>query len=492
VATRDPKPRRTLKQRLQLVLVVASVLVMVFTGTAWGLYRDITAGITTTNVIASGDDDDADNILLVGVDSRTDAQGNPLPPAVQRLLSSGPDSGVLNSDTIILLHVPKGGGAAVAFSIPRDSYVDIPGYHRDKINAAYPATKALAAQQLVAEGVKNPQQVETESSQKGRSTLIQTVEDLTGLHVDHYAEINLLGFYNLTEAIGGVDVCLKAPVNEPLSGARFRAGPQTISGAAALAFVRQRHELPEGDLSRIRRQQVFLAAVADKILSSGTLTNPSKLRSLIDAAQQALVIDSGWNLLTFAQQASDIAAGNLEFLTIPTSGTESNSRGDVVLVDPAEVKAFVDQRIDEQQRAAEAAQKAPPLPPARTDVIASRYVVDVQNGSNLTGMAAAVARRMRELGFVSGTVDNTGPTPTSVVHYTGSDREAAQAVADQLGGIQVQSEGDVTPGHLVVSLGADFNPATLPAPADDARGHPSAAPSGAAAPITAAGVPCVD
>ncbi|GAA3095290.1 LCP family protein [Pseudonocardia yunnanensis] len=492
VATRDPKPRRTVKQRLQLVLVVASVLVMVLTGTAWGLYRDITAGITTTNVIAGGDDDDSDNILLVGVDSRTDAQGNPLPPSLQRLLSSGPDSGVLNSDTIILLHVPKDGGAAVAFSIPRDSYVNIPGYQRDKINAAYPATKALAAQQLVAQGVKDPKQVDAESSQKGRSTLIQTVEDLTGLHVDHYAEINLLGFYNLTEAIGGVDVCLKAPVNDPLSGAHFKAGPQTISGAAALAFVRQRHGLPEGDMSRIRRQQVFLAAVADKILSSGTLTNPGKLRSLISAAQQALVIDSGWDLLSFAQQASDIAAGNLEFLTIPTTGTESNSRGDVVLVNPAQVTTFVDQRIEEQQRAAEEEQKAPPLPPARIDVIASRYVVDVQNGSNLTGMAAAVARRMRELDFVSGTVDNTGPTPTSVVRYTGSDRQAAQAVADQLGGIPVQSEGGVTPGHLVVLLGADFNPATLPAAADDAQARPVAAPSGAAAPITAAGVPCVD
>ncbi len=118
--------------------------------------------------------------------------------------------------------------------------------------------------------------MDAESAQEGRSTLIQTVEDLTGLQIDHYAEINLLGFYNLTTAIGGVDVCLREPVDDPLSGARFPAGPQTISGAAALAFVRQRHGLPEGDLSRIRRQQVFLAAVADKILSSGTLTNPAR------------------------------------------------------------------------------------------------------------------------------------------------------------------------------------------------------------------------
>src|SRR3712207_3030386 len=116
---------------------------MALTGTGWGLYRDVTAGITTTDVISGGGDGGDQNILLVGVDSRTDAQGRPLPAEVQRMLSSGPDTGVLNADTIILLHVPEGGGAATAFSIPRDTYVSIPGSRRDKINAAYPATKAL-------------------------------------------------------------------------------------------------------------------------------------------------------------------------------------------------------------------------------------------------------------------------------------------------------------------------------------------------------------
>jgi LCP family protein required for cell wall assembly len=492
---RPPKPRRSLRQRIRIALVLASALVLGLTGTAWGLYRDITAGITTTDVIAGGGDGGPQNILLVGVDSRTDAQGNPLPPEVQRLLSSGADTGVLNSDTIILLHVPEGGGAATAFSIPRDSYVHIPGYRRDKINAAYPATKALAAERLVAEGVHDPARVERESAQEGRSTLIRTVEGLTGQTIDHYAEINLLGFYNLTTAIGGVDVCLRAPVDEELSGARFPAGPQTISGAGALAFVRQRHDLPDGDLSRIRRQQVFLAAVADKILSGGTLTDPGKLSALVGVAQQSLVIDSGWDVLAFAQQASDIAAGDIEFVTIPTRGLDSNTRGDVVLVEAPDVTTFVEQQIAEQEAAAEAAREAPPPPPPppTVDVIASRYVVDVRNGSDLPGMAATIAKRMRELGFAPGTVDNAEATPTSVVRYNGPDGDAANAVAEQLGGIQVESDGDVTRGHLLVVLGADFNPATVPAPPEDAP--PSATPDPEPAPtdpITAAGVPCID
>src|SRR5919107_379635 len=144
--------RNGARRRLRTALVMASTLVMLLTGTAWGLYRDVTAGISTTDVIAGGGDGGDLDILLVGVDSRTDAHGNPLPPEVQRMLSSGPDTGVLNSDTIILLHVPEGGGAAVAFSIPRDSYVDIPGYHPDKIKAAYPAMQALTAERVLPRG----------------------------------------------------------------------------------------------------------------------------------------------------------------------------------------------------------------------------------------------------------------------------------------------------------------------------------------------------
>jgi LCP family protein required for cell wall assembly len=484
--------RRPGRRRVRIALVVTSTLVMALTGTAWGVYRDVTAGITTTDVIAGGGAGGDQNILLVGVDSRTDAQGRPLPPEVQRMLSSGPDTGVLNSDTIILLHVPEGGGAATAFSIPRDAYVNIPGYRRDKINAAYPATKARAAERLVADGVRDPVRVEAESAREGRSTLVRTVEDLTGQPIDHYAEVNLLGFHNLTTAIGGVDVCLREPVNDPLSGARLPAGPQTISGTDALAFVRQRHGLPDGDLSRIRRQQVFLAAVADKILGGGTLTDPVRLGALIDVAQQSLVIDEGWDLLAFARQAADLAAGNLQFVTIPTSGRETNTRGDVVLVEPRAVAEFVEQRIAQQAAAAEVSEAAIAAPPPPVDLVASRYVVDVRNGSDIGGMATSVAEHLRDLGFARGIVDNADVTETSVVRYTGPDGEAARVVAEQLGDIDVEPDGTVARGHLHVVLGTDFDPTVVPGSAEEPP-TPTPVPDPAPTdPITAAGVPCVD
>ncbi|WP_300011433.1 LCP family protein [Pseudonocardia sp.] len=480
-------------RRLRIATVVASVLVLTVTGAAWGLYRDITAGIVTTDVVLGGGDGGDQNILLVGVDSRTDAQGDPLPPEILRELNSGADTGVLNSDTIMLLHVPDGGGAAVAFSIPRDAYVDIPGYRRDKINAAYPAVKALTAERLVADGVRDRARLEAESARAGRSALIAAVERLTDQEIDHYAEINLLGFYNLTRAVGGVEVCLTAPVDEPLSGARLPAGAQTISGRDALAFVRQRHDLPQGDLSRIRRQQVFLAAVADKVLSAGTLTDPSALGALIDVVQQSVVIDDGWDLLAFAQQAADIAAGNLEFVTIPTAGLETNGRGDVVLVDTDVVSTFVADRIEARRLAAEEAAAArETAPPPPVDVIASRYIVDVRNGSEAGGLAGDVATHLASLGFDRGTVDNTDPAQESVVRYTGPDGDAARSVAEQLGGLPVRGDDTVTRGHLLVVLGADFDPSVLPAPAPETPSPTAAPPPPVAAPITAGGVPCID
>jgi LCP family protein required for cell wall assembly len=362
--------------------------------------------------------------------------------------------------------------------------------------------KARAAEQLVAGGLKDTARVQAESATTGRAALVGAVEELTGLTVDHYAEINLFGFHNLTTAIGGVDVCLKAAVNDELSGARFPAGPQTISGADALSFVRQRHGLPGGDLSRIRRQQVFLAAVADKVLSGETLADPTRFGALVEVLQKSVVIDSGWDLLAFAQQASRIAAGNLKFLTIPTRGTQTNDRGDVVLVDPDEVHDFVEQQIAEQENAGPATVTAtapePPAaapPPLLAGIIAGRYVVDVRNASERVGLASAVGTHVRDLGFIRGTVDNTDPAVESTVRYNGPDGDAAEALAEQLGGIAVASDSEITQGHLLVMLGSDFDPAKVPALAAASPGTPST-PGSPGAPaakdLSTPGVPCVD
>ncbi|MBC3193783.1 LCP family protein [Pseudonocardia sp. C8] len=475
-APRPPAGRRWL-HRFQVVVAALSALTVLLTGAVWTLYRDVTAGITTTNVIFGGSSGGGQNILLVGVDSRTDAQGNPLPDEVLAQLRSGAESGVLNSDTVIVVHVPADGTSATAFSIPRDTEVRIPGLGRNKVNAAYPQTKAEAASRLSAEGVTDPRRIDQESSQAGRQALIGAVQDLTGLGIDHYAEVNLLGFYNLTRAIGGVEVCLKAPARDAFSGADFPAGPQTISGGDALAFVRQRHGLAGGDLSRITRQQVFLAAVANKVLSSGTLTDPAKLGALIEVVQQSVVIDSGWDVLGFAREASQIAAGNMDFHTIPTGPTEDTGHGDVLSADPRAVQEFVTRHTDpEPAPPAEAAAAPAPAP----------VVADVGNGSGTTGLAAQVATILGQNGVTPGAIGNAPDRTTSVVRYSQADGDAAaRRVADALGGIGVEQSDGVAQGRVQVLIGTDFA-------APQAGGAPEQAPAPATPPITAGGVPCID
>jgi LCP family protein required for cell wall assembly len=294
-------------------------------------------------------DDGANDILIVGSDTRTDAQGNPLPASILKLLRTEAADGV-NTDTIILLRIPKDGSKGYAISIPRDTYVSIPGYRDDKINAAYGATKYLKAQQMVAEGVKDRAQIERESDTVGRSALAQSVQNLTGVRVDHYAEVNLYGFYLLTEAVGGVTVCLNHATSDPNSGANFRKGVQKINGGAALAFVRQRDGLPRGDLDRIVRQQVFLGAAMQQVLNAGTIADPSKLSKITDAASKSVIVDPGLDILQLARNLSSISSGQVDFATIPVEAVGArNDRGQsIITVDVLKVKTFVAQLLGRQ------------------------------------------------------------------------------------------------------------------------------------------------
>lgn len=340
----------------RVALGVVSTVVLGATGYLWTQLSGLDAGIVTADVIppaAQVDNDDtppgeplkaAQNILLVGIDARTDAYGNPLPQNVlDALHAGGGDDGGDTTDTMIVVHIPAGGAAATAISIPRDSYVDIAGgYGKHKINSAYSRGKNASMSGLRAQGLSGAQ-LEVAANEAGAKTAIQTVQKFTGLTINHYAAINLAGFDALSQAVGGVEVCLKAPVHDSYSGADFPAGTQTLSGPQALAFVRQRHGLANGDLDRIARQQAFLSGMAKKVLSAGTFTEPSKLTSLVDAVQGSVVLDRGWDILSFAQQLRGMTSGAIAFATIPVQSLSlpTPSDGDAVKVDPAQVQQFV-------------------------------------------------------------------------------------------------------------------------------------------------------
>ncbi|ANZ37856.1 LytR family transcriptional regulator [Lentzea guizhouensis] len=345
------------------VVALLAVAALVFSGYFWTALRLVKQNTNTTQILEVLEDipnsppveDGAVDILLVGSDSRTDAQGRPLPADVLRKLRTE-STDTVNTDTIIVMRVPRNGGKASAISIPRDTYVPIPGFREDKINAAYGAVKYLTAERLQAEGVSDQAERERRSDEAGRKALVQSVQELTGMRVDHYAEINLYGFYLLTEVIGGVRVCLKAGTSDPNSGANFRAGEQVVSGGDALSFVRQRN-MPGGDLGRIARQQVFMSQAMKQLLSAGTFTDPAKMNGLLDAISKSVVVDQKLDLATLATQAQGLASGNVEFATIPVTNIDArNERGQsVVTVDREAVKAWVRQLIGET---------VPPAPPS--------------------------------------------------------------------------------------------------------------------------------
>ncbi len=230
--------------RVRGLVAALSVAVFLATGAGWAMVGG-TSGLTTADVTGPHVADGATDILLVGSDSRVDARGNPLPREVLDALDAGDADGQDNTDTLMLVRIPDDPDlGASAVSIPRDSWVDVPGLGMHKINSALARGAAMARPDLVRQGLSGPD-LERAANAAGSRLLVRTVEELTGVSIDHYAQVNLAGFADITRALGGVPVCLKAPVHDSYSGADFAAGPQTVQGARALQFVRQRHGLPE-------------------------------------------------------------------------------------------------------------------------------------------------------------------------------------------------------------------------------------------------------
>ncbi|GAC69753.1 LCP family protein, partial [Gordonia soli] len=422
------------------VVALLSVAVLVCTGYAWNSMTDLKSTITQLGGLGLGSGDDgAVDIMLVGTDSRTDAKGNPLAPEELRMLRSGEEVAT-NTDTILLIRIPNDGSSATAISIPRDSYVDVPGIGMSKINAAYGATKEGTRARAVESG-KSAGEAEREGTQAGRRALIDTVAKLTGVEVDHYAEVGLLGFVLLTNAVGGVDVCLKDAVREPYSGARFRAGRQTLDGPRALSFVRQRHGLPRGDLDRITRQQVFMASLAQKVLSAGTLTDSGKLSQLENAVSRSVVIDDNWDILKFVEQLKDLSGGKVRFATIPVlteQGWSDDGQQSVVRIDPAAVHKFTDNLLNPQTAAG--------------DVSRGDYTVDVVNAGTVDGLAGNVANILTNKGYQAGATTNSASDDKDSVVYAHSDDDGARALAKDLGGSVVRVDSALPDKHLKVVL----------------------------------------
>jgi LCP family protein required for cell wall assembly len=293
-----PRPRTVVK-------IVAAVLVLLFVAGV-GVYFYLDSKLTRVSALADSPASAGQNWLITGSTGTLTGQ-----QVVQ--LHTGHNADTL-SDTIMVLHMPANGGAPVLVSIPRDSYVPIPGNGQNKINAAY--------------------------AFGGARLLIQTVQNVTGLHIDHYLGIGYTGLVSVVDAIGGVTMCLPGPMADPNAGLNLKAGCQTLNGAEALGYVRTR-AFALGDLQRVQDQRVLLRAILSKLTSAGTLVNPFASIPAAVGAANAITVDQGTHLNQLFQVA--FALRNPQTTTVPFGGFESTSVGSVVLWDrPAALQLFDD------------------------------------------------------------------------------------------------------------------------------------------------------
>ncbi|OHV74814.1 LCP family protein [Pseudofrankia sp. BMG5.36] len=483
------------RRALRALLGALSTVVLLVSVGGWATYTYANGNINRIRLDLGDNRPDekrgVTNYLVVGTDSRAGSDGEFGNVPGQR------------SDTTILVHLAEDGTTTMV-SFPRDTYVTVPEY-TDSAGKSHPAHK---------------DKFNSAISDGGPSLLVNMVESLTGMRVDHYVSMDLEGFKAITNAIGGVDVCVlpssfrdhfkddtgRARVStntkDPMSG--WNGGPGTVhvNGDQGLAFVRQRHGLPNGDIDRIKRQQQFIGAVFHKATTGDVLTNPVKLQGLLSTATSALTLDDKTSindLRDLATQMRGVAAGSIHMETLPTHApTEAEggigNSGNIMLhgvatsvqiynpVDLARLVTPLGGHVDGVEDTASPTTEPAPGP---VTVPPSQVTVVVYNGSHRSGLAAQVTKDLTEMGFrVSGTLTAEPLTYTaSRVLYGAGKEDAARTVQAAVPGSILRADQTITGVHLI--LGSEFTKVVTPA-LTGAGGTSGTAASGAApAPTTA-------
>ena len=320
------RPGRGWRIALLSVLAIFLVLTLATGGLALWVRHSIASGMefiadpfadiptrAPQQKVAAGEEP-AVNILVLGTDSRTSASD----PSQWK-------EGAQRTDAIMIVQVSGDRKTVSVMSIPRDSWVEIPGHGQGKINAAY--------------------------SYGGPSLTIHTVENLTGIHIDHFAVANFESFVALTDEIGGVRVNLKTP--QTLAGKELGAGAQVLNGQQALAYTRERSSLPNGDFDRVKRQQTWMRSIVSRVLTNGTLSSPTALYSFLKTASRTVAVDESFTLnqmQSLALETRHLHSNDIKFMTVPTSGTGTSADGQSIVTLDADAdaplfKAFAEDRV---------------------------------------------------------------------------------------------------------------------------------------------------
>lgn len=305
----SPKKGSVGRRIARSLATVLALVGIVFAGAVAWFYKDIEAMLTKISVRVEEAAGSSVNVLVIGSDSRDGLSGEDA--------SRFGDAGGKRADTIMLVQVNPGEPRASILHFPRDLWVEKHDGRKGKINSSY---------------------------NDGPQGVIDTVQGLTGIPVNHYVEVNISGFRNMVDAIGGVDICLENRIYDSKLNFSLPAGTSTLNGEQALSFVRARQATPDGDFGRIRRQQQFLRSVVSKVGSPSTLANPARVKSLAEAFASNVTVDETFNINDMIRIAADvkrIGLDNIQTFSVPGDTGRAGNQS-VVLMDTREAYRIFD------------------------------------------------------------------------------------------------------------------------------------------------------
>ncbi|MEV4431142.1 LCP family protein [Streptomyces sp. R-07] len=462
------KRKQGASRKKKVLLWTGGTMAFVLVGGAAGayaLYNKLNGNLDVVDVVGKNTDagfakGQAFNVLLIGTDKRT-GEGN---------AGYGDKNSPGHADTTILFHVSKDRTNATALSIPRDMKTDIPeceSRQPDKSIKTIPGETDVRFNVSLGQDGRDP------------GCVMRTVEELTGVQVDHFMMADFNAVKEMTTAVGGVKVCVEKAVNDPKSHLKLPAGESVIKGEQALAFVRTRHSFGnESDLDRIKVQQQFLSSMIRQMKSDSTLTDPGKLYDLADAATNALTVDSGIGSLTklqdLARELSSIDTKNIAFTTLPVIDNPAEKIRATVVPDPVKAPQLFamlqsDTSLTEVKKKQQDAKNAQAALLKGTRSTAAEVRVDVYNGSGITGAAQSTINWLQnDQGVNRSTNKSNAPEQAAKTTLTYAPNQADQArkLADMMGlpatalKPGTQDAGEREPMTLV--LGADFKGAGVP------------------------------
>ncbi len=458
---------------LRWVAVAAVVIVAAGTLTAYLKYRAVYDSITRVTVpsTALGDrppvySTNSMNILVYGDDSRAG-----LTPHEQYILRTGHDQSN-NTDTIMLVHISPGRHRVTVMSIPRDTMV--PTYQCD-------SGPGYTGQQADPNGAV---QINALLQIGGPTCLWKTVEQVTGIRIDHFIGIGMLGFVKVVDDLGGVNVCVPFDVNDPVSGLDLNSGEHHINGIQALAFWRTREDIGNGsDLERIQRDQFMSAQVVKGVLDSGLLSNPIRLVNVITDAAASMTTDSGMtvsDLMQIGESFRNLSSQNVQFVTVPNEPwTQNANRVQLLQPQADQVFAAIARDITVPKVS------TTPAPTGGAQVLTTspaNVKVEVLNGSGVSSIASEAAAGLTSRGF---DVTGTGDAPSfaytnSVIEYSSAaDLAAVNTLKKELTNVTSLRVASLTPGTVDLILGSDFTGLApkAPSPVTQVTPQASATPS---------------